>query len=324
MQTIWLILAMVAESAAPPPDKKDAGDAKAFQAFNQAELVFTGKVVKVHRGPVTYTDPPGFHESLIFDKIEVLRGIHPGNVEFSYSVVQQTQPEFPADTTRLVAAFQTGETWVIRYIRPTDDKLLATARLAVSLPIGWRMEKDEVISPWAALEKKSWPKDAPKTQGQVCARTGRPALMAAEGVEIKSEQVLPEKRHEFRNPFGDGQFKITVTNRSDKPVTVPALLTDGKTIFWEDSLVVLWAGKSFVLPGAGKLTAAQPVQLKPGESVLTVVDVLPLQGVEWARGGWRLYFQFCLGEKTTTNFFYYHSGHHDALRETAVRKSRGK
>jgi hypothetical protein len=46
--------------------------------------------------------------------------------------------------------------------------------------------------------------------------------------------------------------------------------------------------------------------------------------VQWARGGWRLYFQFCLGEKATTNFFYYHSGHHDALRDAAVRKWKEK
>jgi hypothetical protein len=317
------MLAMVgASAAAPPAEKKEAIDATAFQAFNQAELVFTGKVARVIRGAVTYTEPPGFHETLIFDKVEVLRGAQPGKAEFAYSVVQPTQPEFPAETTWVVAAFQTDRTWVIRSIRPADDRQLAAARLAVSLPIGWNVDKNEVLSPWAALGKKAWPGDAPQGKGPVCARTGRPSLMAGEGIEIRSEQVLPEKRHEFRNPFGDGQFKITVVNRNDRPVTVPALLTDGKTILWEDSLVVVWAGKSFVLPGAGKLKAAQSVRLKPGESVSTVVDVLPLQGVQWARGGWRLYFQFCLGEKATTNFFYYHSGHHDPLREAAVRKSK--
>ena len=74
MRALGLMLALVgATSAAPPPEKKEAVDAKAFQVFNQAELVFTGKVARVLRGPVTYTDPPGFHETLIFDRIEVLR-----------------------------------------------------------------------------------------------------------------------------------------------------------------------------------------------------------------------------------------------------------
>jgi hypothetical protein len=303
----------------PAPDRKEV-DGKAFQVFNQAELVFTGKVARVLHGPVSYTDPPGFQDTLIFDRVAVLRGAHPGKAEFAHSVVQPTPPEFPSETTWVVAAFRTERTWVIRRIRPADDRQLAAARLAVSLPIGWKADRNKVLSPWAGPHGKTWLGVVPEGKGPVCAGTGRPALPAGDGIEITSEQVLPEKRHEFRNPHGDGKFKIVVTNRSDRPVTVPALLTDGTTICWEDSLVVLWAGRSFVLPGAGKRTATQSVRLKAGESVSTVVDVLPLQGVEWARGGWRLYFQFCLGEKATTNFFYYHSGHHDPLREAAVRK----
>jgi hypothetical protein len=33
--------------------------------------------------------------------------------------------------------------------------------------------------------------------------------------------------------------KVTVTNRGDRPVLVPALLADGKNILWADSLVVI-------------------------------------------------------------------------------------
>src|SRR4051812_11373373 len=107
MQALGLMLAMVgAAAAAPAPDKVEAVDPKAFQAFNQAELVFTGKVARVIRGPVTYTEPPGFHDTLIFDKVEALRGVRPGKLEFAYSVVQPGQPEYPAATTWVVAAFQ--------------------------------------------------------------------------------------------------------------------------------------------------------------------------------------------------------------------------
>ena len=40
----------------------------------------------------------------------------------------------------------------------------------------------------------------------------------------------------------------------------------------------------------------------------------------FARGGARVYFQFCLGEKATSNFFYYFSAMHDPMRATAIKK----
>jgi hypothetical protein len=48
-----------------------------------------------------------------------------------------------------------------------------------------------------------------------------------------------------------------------------------------------------------------------------VVNALRLQGPEWPQGGYRIEFQFCLGEKSKTQSFYYLSKHHDALREAA-------
>ena len=45
-----------------------------------------------------------------------------------------------------------------------------------------------------------------------------------------------------------------------------------------------------------------------------MVNVLRLQGPEWPRGGDRIEFQFCLGEKGVTQSFFYFSKHHDPLR----------
>jgi hypothetical protein len=145
------------------------------------------------------------------------------------------------------------------------------------------------------------------------------------------EQVLPPQVHPFRNPYGDGQFKVTVTNHGEKPATVPALLTDGQTILWQDSLVILDVstvandGRPCLLAGAGKVSTVSTVQsvvLKPKESLSTTVDVLTANGVFFQRGGARYYYRFCLGEKSTLNYFYYQSDHHEPLRDAALKKLR--
>src|SRR5262249_17121295 len=108
---------------------------------------------------------------------------------------------------------------------------------------------------------------------------------------------------------------------------VPALLTDGKIIFWKESLLVMSitdGSGPHLFPGAGKARAGQLVALKPGESVATTIDVLPLPGVSWPRGGWRMYFSFCLGEKSAISFFYYHTDHHDPLRKLALKREVGQ
>jgi hypothetical protein len=102
-------------------------------------------------------------------------------------------------------------------------------------------------------------------------------------------------------------------------VTVPALLSDGKAPLWNESLVILCQKKVYAVPGAKGVTKpAKPTVLKPGEELSGVVNVLKLQGPEWPKGGYRIEFQFCLGEKGVTKSFYYLSKHHDPLRAKAT------
>ena len=61
-------------------------------------------------------------------------------------------------------------------------------------------------------------------------------------------------------------------------------------------------------------TGAHCVAFSVDESVSTVVNALQLSGPEWPRGGYRIEFQFCLGEKSQTKSFYYMSSHHDKVR----------
>ena len=154
----------------------------------------------------------------------------------------------------------------------------------------------------------------------VCSKTGRPALRAGEGIVLKAAQVIPKQIKRYQNPFGDGKFKLTVTNTSQVAADVPALLADGGRISWAGSLLIFSRGTVHFLPGAGALGDPRPVRLEPGESVSAVIDVLPVSGIRWPRGGSRVIFTFCLGELTARNFFYYFSRRHDRLRREAIQK----
>ena len=44
----------------------------------------------------------------------------------------------------------------------------------------------------------------------------------------------------------------------------------------------------------------------------------------WPKGGYRIEFQFCLGEKSATKSFYYLSKHHDAIRDASQKQAKEK
>jgi hypothetical protein len=171
--------------------------------------------------------------------------------------------------------------------------------------MGWTQTTTEPVSPWAVVGTQGWPAPLASPADFVCCRSGRPAYGTGETIELTSAQVPPVEIHKYENAFGDGQFTLTVTNRSNEPVEIPALRTDGQTILWADSIVVLsgslfyWlpgGGRmAYLLPGAGHAAPTQPVRLAPGESVSTIIDVLSLTAFQVRPGGARLYYQFYLG-----------------------------
>lgn len=303
-------------------------DPNAFRAFSQADVIFTAKVKTLKRGPSTFSLPPTHTSILFFENAERIRGVKPDEkLEFRHRIQQEAQPEYPMDKVVLVAATRTPDlpgALLISYLTPATADYIAGAKLAASLPLGWSMNGSKAVSPWEELGEKAWPKDAPRGTGLICSKTGRPALLVPEGIEVKSEQVKPAVEVKFANTYGDGEFKFTVTNTTKKDIEVPALLTDGKEIRWADSLVVIAEGKRILtLQGAGKATTLKSVTLKANESVSTVFNALSWKEVEYPKGGRRVYFQFCLGDQSTHNFFYYLSRHHDPLREAALKKLEG-
>ena len=140
--------------------------------------------------------------------------------------------------------------------------------------------------------------------------------MVGSEVVYQVEKVPPIKAIKWTNPDGDGQYKITISNPTKKPVTVEALRTVGKRILWKESMVILCQGKTYTVPGSvGLLRPTESLMLKPGQTISTVLNALEINGPTWPRGGYRIEFKFCLGEKSSTQSFYYMSRHHDVIRD---------
>jgi hypothetical protein len=291
---------------------------EAVARWGQAEIVFTAQLVRAAGGPVGLSEPPLYSTTLQLKVIKVLRGsLKKGDdITAVHSVRQKDKPVFP-EGREVVVAMNTsrGQKTAQAVVELTAEEMVQ-AELACAVPPGWTVQQGRLLSPWAKLGAKAWPAEAKGKGPLVCAETGRPCLLVGEGVELTAEPLPPKVALKYGNPDGDGEYQITLKNTTDKPVTIPALLSDGTSILWNESMVILCQNKVYSIPGAkGVAKPAQPTVLKPGESISGVVNALKLQGPEWPKGGYRIDFQFCLGEKSVTKSFYYLSKHHDPLRE---------
>ena len=239
----------------------------------------------------------------------------------SHIARQQKEPTFPVGEQCLVAASKTRDSVQVLAVEKAAAAKVRAVELACSLPLGWKTVDGKPVSPWAPLGDKAWPEEADVTAELVCSRTGRPALMIGPGVELSVEKVPPAEEIKWTNPDGDGEYQLTLTNTTDQPATVPALLASGKTILWQECVVILCQGRAYACPGAKGISGpVKPLVLEPGQSVSTVVNALRLEGPTWPRGGYRIEFQFCLGEQSRSESFYYMSRHHDKLREKLERR----
>lgn len=294
-----------------PPDFSKLPEA-AVARWSGADALFLGKLAKVTAGPVGLSNPPLRTYTLTVVPETVLRGPEKLDKELtvSFAIKQEAPPKFPGPDKEVVVAlaFVRGA-WTLHHVEVASPETIAQAKLASQVPLGWTVKDGKLLSPWAAKGKLG------KGEGIACAVTGRPALLAGSGVRFEVEPVPPAVALQFKNPDGDGEFKLTVKNVTDKEVTVPALLTDGKVVRWADSILLRTQDKTYTLPGStGDVTGLKPVVLKPGEAVSGTVSAFVMDGPEWPRGGSRIEFQFGLGEKSATHSFYYFSAHHDPIR----------
>ncbi len=299
-----------------------AGEADAT-AWNQGQMIFVARLDRADAGPVGQSFPPMYTYRLHMTVEEVLRGgLKPRQqIVCSHVSRQQDPPVFEAGKQYIVSASTSRQDMRVDIIRPADAKLLADVRAACSVPLGWMREGGRLISPWAALGGAAWPADQKAPAGAAaCDKTGRPALRAGPDVTFDAAPVPPKVDIKWTNPDGDGEYRITVTNTTDKPLAVPALLSSGGHVLWTESLLIICQGKTYLCPGSrgvsGKVT---PTTLQAHQSLSTAVNVLALQGPQWPQGGYRIEFRFCLGEQSRSVSLYYMSRHHDALRQKALK-----
>ena len=200
-------------------------------------------------------------------------------------------------------------------LEPSTDTAQAGAVLGCSLPFGWSADGGVVRSPWADLGAAAWPPAEGSSvlapaDAKVCSATGRPVLTchmtvpltvsfsgamvppaSAEDPAAVSRGGKPKGRwpggwHEWTNPDGDGEYRLTLTNTGEQAVTVPALLNVDGEPCWGGSLLVEHDRRCHPVrpPGAAMSPAAlagtvvTPTTLGPGQSATTVVNVLGLEG----------------------------------------------
>ena len=312
-----------AGGAAPAePTQQDAGldVGPDFNAMQLSPHLFIGTLTGSVAGPVARSEPPIYSFTLTFQVSDVLRGdLKAGtSAAVQFRARQAAPPTFTEGRQYIVAAQRdprSGRVLAVALHESTEE-LLDQARLAGSLPVGWRVDRGKLVSPWASLGETTWPAEPTDIEAPACSKTGRPALLAGGGIRLTCEPVPPKQAIKWTNPDGDGEYTITVTNTTDKPLDVPALLSDENGILWNESLMIVCQGAARAAPLAGPIEKApKPTRLEPGASVSTVVNALRLSDVEWPRGGYRVEFTFCLGELAATQSFYYKSNHHDAIRE---------
>ncbi len=316
------LLAFFSLFAAASSATAEVDIAKALETWGGADLILVGELTKAQAGPVGLSNPPVHTHRLSLKPDKVLRGRIDAKaaITIHHSARQQAAPTFPVGKRCIIAAESAGRGLTAkRVVEATDEALAEVAQISAS-PLGWGLQDRRLASPWSQIDGAKW---AGPEGGDLlrCEITRRPAFLAGEGVILKVAPKDPPKKIKWTNPDGDGIYIVTVSNISDKPITVSALLgSDGKAAIAE-SIAMRVQGKAYPVPGAvGTGAGLTPLTLKPGESVSGEINALSLKGPDWPRGGYRITFQFCLGELAASHSFYYMSRHHDKIRDAAAGK----
>jgi hypothetical protein len=305
------------------------GQDELFRVFNQADIVFAGRVDKVARGLTNLSAPPIHNLRLTFGGVTPLRGDPPPDLTFDFSRRQPAAPAFGRAQVLVAAGrYRAGAPPSVVWVMAASPANLALVRRATSLPVGWSLAGDRPVSPWpnpVRLVEDSGASPGPR---DLCSVSGRPALRAGKGIALRAEPVEPGRPGAAPDAEAFGRFRVTVTNAASRATVVPALLTDGKEVCWGESLIVLHAWRPCRVPTAAATGTLRPLRLGPGESVGTIVDLLTLQGVDWPDEGpvssnARLYFEFGLGElscRTAIHYDPFDPDFHGRLRRRRVRE----
>ncbi|CAF0976805.1 unnamed protein product [Rotaria magnacalcarata] len=321
------------------------GKEHATEHLAKTPIAFIGTIDQVIPGISTRSMPPTNHYKLIMGNIRSLRG-SVSTTEFGYhqhgaghflqQVIQnpdgsetlgdqplQEQVKEPTVGISYLACSSDGQH--INTLVELDNNTIEELIKLSKIPLGWSKQSNgQYESPWQHSHAKTvkWHDNKQYTSYDKCAKTGRPLLITTDDIKLTCEPVQAAHVKEYQNPDGDGVFKLTVKNNSNRPVEIPALLRDShtKNILWEESVFVITDAGNHFFPGHGHARDVEPTLLEPNASVSTKLDTLTLHGLSWPQGGWRLHLRFCLGDKATEGSYYYFTDHHEPIRKNAQKK----
>lgn len=267
-----------------------------------SESVISGKIIKIIPGISTMSLPPIRHYTLELDD--------PINLYGTVSIVKTVKfmyrgDEIPVSEGERVILWGDMQNNVMVYtgVTPADESVVfKVAETLPSLAPGWTLQNGKPVGPWKTMLNR------PTT------------VKMPECVAFNVEQVPPKNFKEYQNSYGDGMFKVSLTNTSREIQTIdPVRVIDGK-ILWEQAIVAVIDKAAHVF-SAAMPAGTKPLTLKPGETVTGEINTLTLKNIDWPRGGSRVYFVFAIGQAMKSNFFYYYSSLHDPMRLGTPAKS---
>ncbi|CAF1022031.1 unnamed protein product [Rotaria sordida] len=321
------------------------GKEHALEFLAKTPIAFIGTITQVIPGMSTRSMPPINHYRLRFENIQPLRG-SVSTTEFSYhqrgadyvsqQIIQnpnssetmsdqRQQEQVKEPTAGLTCLACSSDGQHINTLVELDNNIIEQLIKSSKIPLGWSKQSNgHYESPWqhSHAQHVKWYDNQRFASHEKCVKSGRPLLITTDDISLTCEPVQATHTKEYQNPDGDGVFNLTVTNNSNRPVEMPALLRDShsKKILWEESVFVITDAGNHFFPGHGQARDVEPTVLEPYENVSTKLDTLTLHGLSWPQGGWRLNLRFCLGNKATEGNYYYFTDHHEPLRKKAEKK----
>ena len=211
--------------------------------WGDCPLVLACELTAVQQGATARSTPPVYNSTLTFTVCELLRGDDfsaGAQLVVSHSARQVEPPVYPAiGALCLLGASKRaarGKTVPQAECLRLEDYMDAV--LGCSLPFGWSTDGGDVRSPWANLGTAAWPPAEGSSilaaaGAPVCSVTGRPVLVCGDGsLQFSGAMVPPASAensavvsrgnkpkgkwpggwHEWTNPDGDGDIRLTLTN----------------------------------------------------------------------------------------------------------------
>ena len=175
---------------------------------------------------------------------------------------------------QLTAAKEAGEDVVlvlskalnhIGLIYPGKPEIIKLATAVGKLPIGWNVEDDKITSVWSAVPGKFSGKEK---HDNVCSKTGRPAFVTDPKLELAAK-ITDKKMKKDDNSY-TVTFHITLTNPTDKTITVDSLRSSGVNILWDESLLFINEQNVWLPLGyAGFTKDTTSTVIEPGQELST-------------------------------------------------------